>query len=96
MEEERTFKLRWLELSPDLFCASVLAEAMNKTSIPSWKRRAVERLGIEIRDGETPSDAWLRAMCGENGIEFTEPVDRDLADVIRENVSCLRFFFALL
>jgi hypothetical protein len=95
-EEEKTIRLRWLDTDSKLACETLLCDALNPTFMQRWKRRALERLGIQMRDGESASDAWLRTMCEENGLEFKKPVDRQLADAILENASCHRFYFALL
>jgi hypothetical protein len=46
------------------------------------KLRALEHLGIVPRDGEWPLEAWLRVMCEENGLPYTLPVPRELANAI--------------
>ena len=87
-------KLRWIAtegLENKLFLADVFEAERSR----QLKRRALERMGIQVRDGESPSDAWLRAMCEENGLEFRLPVPEELRRAIFETPGALRFFFWL-
>jgi hypothetical protein len=93
-EEEGTIKLRYLDIDQKLAMDTMLSDAYgNKTE---YKRHWVEKLGIIIQEGESPSNAWLRAMSEENGFEFTLPVDRRLSSAIRNFPTCYRFYFCLL
>jgi len=62
----------------------------------AWKWRILtEKLGIPRVGDDTPHQSWLRAMCQENGVPFTVPVDRGLADVILHDANLRRFSFML-
>lgn len=64
---------------------ALIFEALDPNRAAEVKVRALERLGIQARDGETPLEAWLRAMCEENGLEYTRPCPRVLADAILDS-----------
>ncbi|MFW9770327.1 MAG: hypothetical protein ACFFEM_16030 [Candidatus Thorarchaeota archaeon] len=87
--ETTEIRIRYLDISADIAAKSLLVNG------DSHKQRALERLGITPRDGETPFNAWLRAMCEENNLPNSRPVPREIADAIVQNPSASRFMWLL-
>ena len=73
-------KVRWLDASQELIQNSLLAEAFS--DISDVKRRALKRLNIECAEGVNPLEAYIRAMCTENGLEYSRPAPSELVDVM--------------
>ena len=92
---EKEIRLRYLEVDGEMMRAIILAEVLAKEQVEEVKRKALEKLGIRLRDGEKPSDAWLRAMCEENGFEFGKPVPPEIAEAITNSANVYRFYFWL-
>ena len=92
---EHMIKLRWMAVD-DLVGQSMVQEALKPGSLDDLKAKAIAKLGITRHDDETFGQAWLRAMSEENGLAYAVPVDRRLADVLRENISAYRFYFWLI
>ena len=92
---EKEIKLRYLEVDAKMLEATIVAEMWAKEQMEEARRKALQNLGIELRDGEKPSDAWLRAMCEENGFEFSKPVPPEIANAIINNINVYRFYFWL-
>lgn len=79
---ERKLAIRFFDVSAG---DALLYEALDPTQAAEIKLRALERLGIVPRDDETPLQAWLRVMCEENGLPYTQPVPQELADAILDS-----------
>ena len=73
-------KVRWLDASQELINNSLLAEAFS--DISDVKRRALKRLNIECSVDVDPLEAYIRAMCAENGLEYSRPAPSELVDVM--------------
>lgn len=73
----------------------LVAEAQEPGQAEERKRAAVERLGIAVQPGDSASQAWLRAMCEENGFAYALPVPEALSAAIREHRPAFRFYFWL-
>lgn len=76
MDEERTYRLRWMNTNPELLADLIALEALDRDKALAIKRRAVTYLGIEIREGETPYDAWLRHLCAPSIQDWRRPSSR--------------------
>ena len=74
-------KVRWLDASQELINNSLIAEAFN--DISDVKRRALKKLDIECAAGMDPLEAYIRAMCTENGLEYSRPAPSELVDAIQ-------------
>ena len=80
-------KLDMLRVGPEDIKAALL------TSDTTYKVKAVEKLGIEIHEGETPLQAWLRYIAEENGLLNTLPCDPKIKDAIYASPEALKFMF---
>lgn len=81
--------LRYIKLSADLVAKTLLVNG------DEHKKKALDVLGIVPRGDETPMQSWLRAMCEENGLKYSQPVPREIADAIVSNVNAARFMWAM-
>jgi len=85
--EPKTFTFRFPSMvdSNNFPARSLLMDALHADHSLNLKWRSILRLGIKVLPGDDPSDAWLRAMCDENGEPYTTPVSHELASAL---VSC--------
>lgn len=81
--------IRWIDLDEHMTISSLMVP---EREVDVLKRKVLGRLGITIGEGEKPYRAWLRAMCEENGLEFSIPVPREVADAILEGERSLKRF----
>ena len=84
--------VRWLDSTQDLLHDSLLAEAFH--DISDVKRKALERLNIACKPDQGALDAYLTAMCAENGFPNTRPVPSELTDAILSS-GAMRFVWFL-
>jgi len=84
--------LRVLNIDPG---DALLYETFQAEGAAAVKLRALDRLGITSREGEPPLQAWIRAMCAENDLPYTQPAPRQLADAILDSRAAARFVFFL-
>ena len=62
-------KLRYLKVLQDATGKDCLLQMTNPDESLRLKRRALQALGIEMKEGESPLIAWSIAMALENGFE---------------------------
>ncbi len=87
------FKVRYLDISPDMLGRCLL---LDKDKAEEFKRLALRKLdGIEPAAGETCYHRWLRWLCEINGLPYTLPVPRELANAILADAAVSRFNFFL-
>src|SRR5690606_2057635 len=70
-------------------------EALAPEESHQAKLKALDKLGIARVGEEKPGDAWLRVMCEENGLPYTQPVPREIAEAIVWDQAVYRFYFWL-
>jgi len=95
--EPKVYTFRYLSIAErDGFVAdSLLADALAPDRSLNLKWRSILKLGIKVLPGDTPDDAWLRAMCEENGEPFTTPVPYPIADALVNCRAAYAFYFWL-
>ena len=80
-------KIAMIDLSKETARKSLLLEG------DTHKRIVVERLGIEIQEGETPVDAWMRHLAEINNLPATKPCHPQIKDAICASPEAMRFLF---
>lgn len=81
---EKSIKIRWIETGDLMIKTELLATAImgQPVELSATKAKALGRLGIHVREGEEPLDAYIRAMCEENGVPYTIPAPTEISDAI--------------
>ena len=89
-------KLRYLEVSPKGLADELADSAFHPAETRDAKAQILkERLGIEVKPGETPLEAWLRAMAEENGLPVQTPAHPAIREAILFNPEAIRFIWWL-
>jgi len=91
---QKEISIRWFDLQDEEFKGLLLADTFSKDKSESVKAKVLEKMNIQV-NGLDPFHAWLKAMCEENGLEYSLPVPRELTDAILENRGASRFMFWL-
>jgi len=95
INERKEIVVRWLETSDHMIHDALLAEAKNgHESLLGIKVKALKLLGIEVEEGQTPSEAYLKAMCDENGLPFTLPAPFEIVDALQFS-GAMKFYWWL-
>lgn len=91
--DEKQIEIRYFDIDSE---AALLGDALlPRDRMDAFKRKAVEQLGITIREGETPLQAWMRAMHEENELPYSQPAHRAISDAVIQNAGPFRFMWAL-
>lgn len=90
--QDKVITLRYCDIPTK---EGLLLDALHPETSKELKFKSLKTLHIEPKDNEKPSDAWLRTMCAENGLEFTRPVPRPMADALQEQSGAFKFYFWL-
>lgn len=95
--DAKVYTFRYLTAADreDFASRALVADALapERSLLSKW--RAIVKLGIHVEIGDDPGDAWLRAMCQENGEEFTRPVSAELAGALVSSGAPYRFYWWL-
>ena len=86
-QETKITKLQMIDIDGDILGKSLLVEG------DDHKRIAVERLGIEIQEGEKPINAWLRHLAEINGLPVMTPCHPRIKDAIYASMETMKFMF---
>jgi len=89
---DQIVKLRYCDIPSEATAGILLIDDNQELSV---KDKALRTLKIERRDGDSHLKAWIRAMCIENGFEYTEPAPREITDSILNNAAASRFMFVI-
>ncbi len=81
MDEDRVIKLRYLDIAPETSVYPV---------DEGLKDKALARLGIERLPGQTPFQAWIFAMCRENGLPEKLPAT-EVGDAVIQHEDIKQF-----
>ena len=84
--------LRFFTFPEERF-AALLAAPKEQARAQAW--RLLERMGIAGVEGESPLEAWLRAMCAENGLAWSIPVPDALTECIRSDRAAAQWVWFL-
>jgi hypothetical protein len=90
-ETDSAVKLRFFDIDSG---NSLLFDVFNPSESRALKLRALARLGITPREGETPLNAWCRVMAEENGLPVQIPAHKAIADAVLFS-SAQKFVFFL-
>lgn len=91
VETDTEVKLRFFDLPAG---DSLLLDAFNPSESRALKLRALARLGITPREGESPLDAWCRAMAEENDLPVQKPAHSAISQAVLFS-SAQKFVFFL-
>ena len=91
-----TVRLRYLEIITKGLMNEVVDSAFRPGVTQAAKIKILrEKLGIEVKPGETPLEAWLRAMAEENGLPVQTPAHPAIREAILFDPDARRFVWWL-
>jgi hypothetical protein len=94
LAERKAGSLTLVYLSiPEERMAGLLLAPADVARERSW--RVLERMGIAGVDGETPIQAWTRAMCELNGLDYRPPIGGFFAECVARDPELLRFLWVI-
>lgn len=92
-DDSRVIKLRYLDLSGDWVVQDAIQDAVWQLDPTAKKDGALARLGIERQEGQSHLQAWLLAMCRENGLPEKLPC-YEIGDVLTGDVQAFVWWLA--
>jgi len=98
--EQQQYVIEYLKIDDETYKKILAAEVQAAVSgergeVLEFKKTLLRKLGIELQDGEKPVDAYCRHICKVNGLTYTKPIDRALADAIIATHDAMRMYYIL-
>lgn len=91
-QDLKEYRIEYFPISSELFAASL---GCTERELLPYKWKMLAKLGIAQDDSKTPWDAWLDHLCKINEVEYTRPIDANIARGIEEIPDAARFAFFL-
>jgi len=84
MDDDLQITIEYLPLTGDDVSAMIYLEIADPPKAHETKLRLLAKMGITPQGDELPQQAWLRYLSELNGLEFTTPCHRAIAEGITE------------
>lgn len=88
-------QLHFLKIEEKDLRKFILLEVRDPEGARALKIKALEMLGVQVLEGETPLQAWCRHLHEINGLQPQYPVAEAIKEAILSDPEAVRFMYIL-